>query len=126
MSFKSLSQLNVSSDLFSETGFLVCSEMSDSAIKFCFRLDITQRKICKNSAPTETVFCQGPGFFGGLRHFQMDESQLKITSRWKAFSYKKSLMSLKSGILCVHRSSLDSQNAWGRVEFESHHSDFDQ
>ncbi|GFX37135.1 uncharacterized protein TNCV_4797031 [Trichonephila clavipes] len=35
---------------------------------------------------------------------------------------------VKSPESCAFRSSLDSQNDWGRVEFESHHrsSDFDQ
>lgn len=46
---------------------------------FASDLGTVQRKLLQNfSRPTETVFCEGPRFFGGLRHFQKEESRLKM------------------------------------------------
>ncbi|GFU40954.1 putative transposase [Trichonephila clavipes] len=61
------------------------------------------RKHLQNfSKPTETVFCQGPRPLGGLRHFQKEESQLKMNLAAEGPQFQKSLkMSLESGILCV-------------------------
>ncbi|GFW49391.1 transposable element Tcb1 transposase [Trichonephila clavipes] len=66
-------------------------------------LEPTQRKHLQNfSKPTETVFCQGPMFFGGLRHFQKEESQLKMNLAAKGPQFQKPLkVSLESRILCV-------------------------
>ncbi|GFU56385.1 putative transposase [Trichonephila clavipes] len=63
----------------------------------------TQRKHLQNfSNPTETVFCQGPRFFGSLRHFQKEESQSKMNLAAESPQFQKPLkMSLESGILCV-------------------------
>lgn len=46
---------------------------------FASDLGTVQRKLFLNfSRPTEIVFCHGPRFFGGLRHFQKEESRLKM------------------------------------------------
>ncbi|GFX10696.1 putative transposase [Trichonephila clavipes] len=70
---------------------------------FASDLNTTQRKLLQNfSKPTETVFGQGPRFFGGLRPFQKEESQLKINLAVEGPQFQKPLkMSLESGILCV-------------------------
>ncbi|GFU94519.1 vacuolar protein sorting-associated protein 13B [Trichonephila clavipes] len=66
-------------------------------------LDTTQRKHLQNfSVPTETVFCQEPRFFVGLRHFHKKESQLKMNLAADDPQFRKPLkMSLESGILGV-------------------------
>ncbi|GFW08910.1 putative transposase [Trichonephila clavipes] len=70
---------------------------------FASDLDTTQRKHLQNfSKLTETVFCQGTRFFGGLRHFQKEESQLKMNLAAKGSQFQKPLkMSLECGILRV-------------------------
>ncbi|GFT32621.1 hypothetical protein TNCV_3145691 [Trichonephila clavipes] len=75
----------------------------DVLSSFASDLDTTQRKHLQNfSKPTETVFCQGPRFFGGLRHFQKEESQLKMNLTAEGHQFQKPLkMSLESGIVCV-------------------------
>jgi len=46
---------------------------------FASDLDTVQRKLSQNfDRPTETVFCQGPRFFDGLKHFQTEKSRLKM------------------------------------------------
>ncbi|GFT20167.1 putative transposase [Trichonephila clavipes] len=50
----------------------------------------------------ETVFCQGSRFFGGLRHFQKEESQMKMNLAAEGPQFQKpQKMSLESGILCI-------------------------
>ncbi|GFU41557.1 uncharacterized protein TNCV_2792711 [Trichonephila clavipes] len=66
--------------------------MNGSAIKFVSDSDTTQRKHLQNfSKPTETVFCQEPRFFRGLRHFQKVESQLKMNLAAQGPQFQKSL-----------------------------------
>ncbi|GFV01487.1 hypothetical protein TNCV_2960811 [Trichonephila clavipes] len=67
----------------------------------------TQRNgnICKTSENLrrQTVFCQGPRRFSGLRHFQKEDSELKMNLAAEGPQFQKPLkMSLESGILCVH------------------------
>ncbi|GFT55889.1 hypothetical protein TNCV_1699661 [Trichonephila clavipes] len=65
----------------------------------------TQRNgnICKTSASLrKQYFVKGPGFSGGLRHFQKEESKLKMNLAAEGPHFQKPLkMSLESGILCV-------------------------
>ena len=70
--------------------------------RFASNLVITQRKHLQNfSKPTDTVFCQGPRFFVGIRPFQKEESQLKMNLAAEGPQFQKPLkMSLESGILC--------------------------
>ncbi|GFY28110.1 uncharacterized protein TNCV_4394441 [Trichonephila clavipes] len=81
--------------------------MSDNeqrcAIKFCFRLGRNATEIfAKLLQAYGDMFCQGPRLFGGLRHFQKEESQLKMNLAVEGPQFEKPLkMSLESGILCV-------------------------
>ncbi|GFX88528.1 uncharacterized protein TNCV_2659391 [Trichonephila clavipes] len=103
--------------------------MSDSAIKFCFRLghNATETFAKIQQAYGDSVLSRVQ-VFRWFKAFSNGRESIEDYLAVEGPQLQKSLMSLKSGILCVHRSSLDSQNAWGRVEFESHHrsSDFDQ
>ncbi|GFT43423.1 putative transposase [Trichonephila clavipes] len=68
-------------------------------------LDTTQRKHLQNfSKPTETALCQGAGFFGDLRHFQKEESQLKVNLAAEGPQFQRPLKSPGS---CAFRSSFD-------------------
>ncbi|GFV26465.1 putative transposase [Trichonephila clavipes] len=62
----------------------------------------TQRNgsMCKSSASLRRqCFVKGPGFSGGLRHFQKEESQLKMNLTAEGPNFQKPLkMSLESGI----------------------------
>ncbi|GFV72000.1 HTH_48 domain-containing protein [Trichonephila clavipes] len=64
--------------------------MSDRVIKFCFRLGHNAH-LQNFSRPTETVLCQEPRFFGGLRHFQKEENQLKMNLASEGPQFQKSL-----------------------------------
>ncbi|PRD34904.1 UNVERIFIED_CONTAM: hypothetical protein NCL1_13172 [Trichonephila clavipes] len=81
--------------------FLVCSEMSDSAMKFCFRLghNATETFAKLQQAYGDSVLSR---VFGSLRHFHKKESQLKMNFAAEGPQFQKPLkMSLESGILCV-------------------------
>ena len=71
---------------------------------FALDLDKVQRKSLQNfGRPMETVFCQGSKCFGGLRHLQKEESQLKKNITAEGLWFQEPMqMSTESGILCMH------------------------
>ncbi|KAJ8939237.1 hypothetical protein NQ318_015195, partial [Aromia moschata] len=70
---------------------------------FASDLNTAQRILLQNfNAPTETVFFQEPRFFDGLRHYQKEESRLKINHAAEGLYHHESMkMSIEYGILCV-------------------------
>lgn len=65
-------------------------------------LDIMEQKLLQNfDRPTETVFCQGLKFFGGLNHFQKEVSRMKMNQAAERHFQKLMKMSTKFGILFV-------------------------
>ncbi|GFU37878.1 HTH_48 domain-containing protein [Trichonephila clavipes] len=115
--------------------FLVCSEMSDNeqrgATKFCFRLghNATETFAKSQQAYEGSVLSRVQGF-GWFKAFSEGRKSIEDEPRNGRPSVSKpaeNVVRVRDLVLGI-RSSLDSQNDWGRVEFESHHrsSDFDQ
>ncbi|GFX73123.1 uncharacterized protein TNCV_4502021 [Trichonephila clavipes] len=72
-----------------------------------------------------------PRFTNGIDYLRKDEGRESIEDELRSGRPSVSKPAenvVKSPGSCAFRSSLDSQNDWGRVEFESHHrsSEFDQ
>ncbi|PRD24778.1 UNVERIFIED_CONTAM: hypothetical protein NCL1_42757 [Trichonephila clavipes] len=97
--------------------------MSDNeqrcAIKFCFRHG-------HNATETFAKYQQayGDSVLSSAQFFEERES-IEDKPRSGRPSVSKTTENVVSPGSCAFRSSLDSQNDWGRVEFESHHHEKD-
>ncbi|KAG8298343.1 hypothetical protein J6590_016231 [Homalodisca vitripennis] len=83
-----------------------------------FDLGKVQRKLLLNfSKPTVIVFCLEPRFFDSFKHFQKEESRLKMNLEAEDLYLEKPT---RIRFLAL-RWSVDSHNDRGRVEFDSQH-----
>ncbi|GFS73710.1 uncharacterized protein TNCV_1457741 [Trichonephila clavipes] len=103
--------------------------MSDSAIKFCFRLghNATETFAKLQQAYGDSVLSRVQ-VFRCFKVFSEGRDSFEDDPRSGRPSVSKITENVVSPGSCAFRSSLDSQNDWGTVEFESHlrSSDFDQ
>ena len=93
------------------------------AIRFCFRLGHSATKtLAKLQQAYEDIFCQEPRFFGALRHFQKEESRLKMNQETEDLHIQETMkMSTESGS-CAFRplhSGLKRPKNWPKVEKDS-------